>query len=323
MTKVQEYRNRTQNINIKFYPIEDYVNSSTKILHKCKQCGYKHYIQPNVVLRGGGCPVCGRSNQAIKGYTDINTTSPELSKLLYDYNDGYKYKEYSREKVYFKCPTCGKKLLKSIKDVRTQGLSCPMCSDGISYPNKFMYSFLSQIDNIFFEREKTFDWCHYNIDNKNRIGRYDFYVIKDMHEYIIEMDGLIGHGNKNYKGEYDETLIKIDTLKDKLAQQHNIDVIRIDCRYSDIRNRFEYLCNSIINSKLNEIFDLSNIDFEKCHEDSLSSIGYKCVLLWNEGKIVDDISNELKINRSTVIVNLKEFSDIGLCNYNQYLLEAK
>lgn len=41
--------------------IEDYVNKSTKILHRHKVCGYEWKITPGDILHGYGCPNCSKS----------------------------------------------------------------------------------------------------------------------------------------------------------------------------------------------------------------------------------------------------------------------
>ena len=75
------------------------------------------------------------------------TTNPELAKLLADPQDGYKYMEHSGKYVDWKCPSCGNIIKhKQINMVSRQKLSCPKCSDKFPYTEKFMYSFLQELN---------------------------------------------------------------------------------------------------------------------------------------------------------------------------------
>ena len=47
-----------------------------------------------------------------------------------------------------------------------------------------------------------------------------------------------------------------------MAKEHNIIVIRIDCKKSEK----DYIKNNIIDSCLNDLFDLSNIDWDLCNK---------------------------------------------------------
>lgn len=86
-----------------------------------------------------GCPVCD-NKRVIIGYNDMWTTAPEIASLLADKNDGYKYTKNSNKRVNWICPKCHA-LIEDIliKDITNKGLSCPSCSDGVSYPFKFCF----------------------------------------------------------------------------------------------------------------------------------------------------------------------------------------
>ena len=102
-------------------------------------------------------------------------TNPELAKLLLNPEDGYKYTKGSNKKADWKCPHCDFIIKnKSIVEVYQRGLKCPQCDDGISYPNRLMFSVLN-ILKICFETEKLFKWCQFNYKGKNYRGIYDFY----------------------------------------------------------------------------------------------------------------------------------------------------
>jgi predicted transcriptional regulator len=233
------------------------------------------------------------------------TTNPELTKLLANPEDGYKYFQGSNKKVDWKCPKCNSIIKnKSISNVKSHGLSCNSCSDGISYPNKIMYNLLNQLIDFIPE------YCPKWLKSK----RYDFYFIKDNNEYIVEMDGGMGHGNYNTLSKMTpEESLAIDKYKEELAIQHNIKIIRIDC----LKSELEYIKTNVLNSKLNVVFDLSKVDWLECHKLSLNSFVKTACELWNTLEYsVKDIGNLLKLNPSTIVGYLKKGTQIYWCKYN-------
>lgn len=293
-----------------------YINSYTKIRIKHTVCGTEYYVIPNHFLNGCRCPVCCPSPQKVViGINSMWDTNPELAKMLANTDDGYKYTQQSMAKVDWKCPDCGFIIKnKTISNIKNQGLSCPMCGDGISYPNRLMLSLLNKLD-VKFEREKSFDWCKYRIENKLVQGRYDFYFIHNNQEYIIEMDGEWHFTDNTLNGQTKEVSYLIDMEKDRLAKEHSICVIRIDCKES----KLNYIQDKIINSHLNIIFNLSDIDWQECNRMSLTSLKIKASNLWNEKHDINIIAEIMRINRLTVIQWLKLCSSLGVCDYNHEL----
>jgi hypothetical protein len=285
--------------------------------YKCNKCNCEDWIvEDSLLFKEIGCSICS-GKKIIKGINDVATTNPELAKLFWNKEDTYKYTEHSGKKTDFKCPDCGEKIRnKSVDKINNNGLSCPRCSDGVSYPEKFMHQVLKEL-NIQFTYQYRPKWCTYELNNKKKFGIYDFYFELDGQKYIIEMDGGLGHGKKDNKmnGQTKEESKQIDDIKDKLANKHNIEVIRIDCNYN--HNRFEYIKNKIINSKLNDIFNLNMIDWLKCNEYACNSLIKKACELWNNNiNNTKEIGKILKLTQTTIIRYLKQGNLIGWCNYD-------
>lgn len=238
------------------------------------------------------------------------TTNPELASMLKNKDDGYRYFATGSQKVDWICPCCGLEIKnKIINNVNMYGLACPRCSDGMSFPEKFVYEMLCQLDCDFIH-DRTTDWS----GNK----RYDFYVPSI--NLIIETNG-IQHYNSSFASQHDETR-NARTLEEEIANDKNkkelaIDngikhYIELDCRKSD----FDYIKSSIINSELITLFDLSNMDWNKCFKATTTSNVVLCANLWNDGmKNTKDISNCTGIHISSVISNLKKAAKSGLCDY--------
>ena len=301
----------------------EYIKQNIPITVKHKKCGYKFNILPQSVSRNKSC-VCPKCNPSaikhvIKGINDIATTNPELVHLFKNKEDAYKYKKWSTQYTWYICPCCGNEYYLQIQNVTKAGkVPCDICNDGFSYPNKFMANLLSQL-NIAYEKEYSPDW----ISPK----KYDFYFQINNKNYIVEMDGGLGHGNsfeKPFQKHLDDG-ITIDKYKDKMAKNHGISVIRIDCNYTS--KRFEYITNSILNSYLAELFDLNAIDFKKCDLASNDNI-FRAVLIDLQNGLYDTkvLSRKHKLGESTIrnyINTAIESNIISQKAVNQYRFESR
>lgn len=302
--------------------ISGYINSSTNATfrHNMADGTYHDFVMtPNSMISSKyNCPCCS-GYQVYKGYNDFNTKRPELAQYLVDYQDGYKYTEWSSEELEWKCPSCGNIMKKKISYISKYGVTCPRCDDGYSYPNKFIYNSLLQIENQldFLDREYRPDWCKYKYKDKNCYGIYDIYFEKNNKKFVIEMDGGLGHGNRSYtnsKTNRDELIFR-DKEKDRLASEHDIKVIRIDCNY-ETNDRYQFILNNILKSELSNILDLSKVDFNQSNTQSQQSLFIKAVELWNLGESISQIKSELHIHESTVTSYLKSALKYNMCDYS-------
>ena len=283
--------------------------------YKCLICGNEDTISENNINKKEGCNVCS-NKKILKGYNDMWTTNPELASLLADPNDGYKYTEHSNKQLNWKCPSCSNIIKnKQISKINRQGLSCPKCGDGISYPEKFMYNILQQLEIEFIYQlsKTTFKWCNEY--------KYDFYIPK--YNIIIETHGM-GHYEigfqtivKSKRARTLEQEQENDRLKKELALKNGIkedNYIIIDCRYSILN----WIKNHISKSELNNIFDLSKINWLECHRYACSSLVKKVCDLWNNGiHNITKISEIMKLCNNTIIKYLQQGKELELCNYDK------
>lgn len=291
----------------------EYINSKTKIKMLHTKCGNIYEVRPINFLSEVRCPFCCQSpTQIAIGYNSMWDTNSELAKLLLNSEDGYKYTQSSNVKVDWKCPECGHIINNvMINKVNKRGLSCPRCGDGISYPNRLMFSILTNL-NINFETEKCFKWCKFGLNGKNYTGRYDFYFIYNNQKYIIEMDGYFHFNDNIMNGQTKEESNLIDIEKDRLARDHDIIPIRIDSQKSE----FNYIKASVFNSKIYNIFNLCLIDWELCNRESVTSLKIKSCELWNSYHNVKKISETMKKSESTIRNWLNSCASFGMCDYN-------
>ena len=70
-------------------PIDSYVNTNTKIRHRCNKCNFIYYQTPNNHLYGYGCPICreSRGEKFIRNYLDTKHIKYETQKTFKDLKD--------------------------------------------------------------------------------------------------------------------------------------------------------------------------------------------------------------------------------------------
>jgi len=245
-----------------------YYSSNDKFIWNCNKCNSEYNMSVNARTSGNSnCPYC--AGMRVNETNCIWTTHPEVAALLKYSSKGYELTKGSHKYEIFICPLCRNEKRMNVSNVIGNGIACSKCSDGISYPEKFLYSFLTQI-NIEFEIQKTFEFTKKVKHINSKISgnkKYDFYI--PSLSMIIEAHGAQHYeenGFRNGRSLKDE--IENDKLKEKLARKNNIDkYIVIDCKKSDL----DYIKNNILKSLLNSSFDLSNVDWLKCHEYACSS----------------------------------------------------
>lgn len=274
--------------------------------YKCLVCGDENTITEAYLKRDCcGCSTC--SNKKVsKGINDIATTHPHLVKYFLHIEDTHKYSFGSNVICLMICPDCGFEKETQISDLSTYGYSCPKCGDGISYPNKFVFNVLEQLD-IKFNTENTFTWS----ENK----RYDFYIHDS--NCVIEANGQQHYTScfERLGGRSLEDEQINDKLKEKLAKENNIEnYITIDCR----RSEMNFIKNKVINSKLNELYDLSKIDFMKCHEYACKNLVKIICDLWNNDSTIESMANKFKLARQTITRYLKQGNLVNWCDYKPF-----
>lgn len=252
------------------------------------------------------CSVC--SNKKVKvGVNDIPTTASWMIPYFQGgYEEAKQYVCQSNKKINPICPDCKKiknKPMMICTLYRTHSIGCS-CGDGKSYPNKFMYSFLSQLGEEFVD-EYSPEW----------IGRYlyDFYIPR--RKLIIEMDGGIGHGNKKFKSNSIDTEgLKRDQYKDIMANSNGIHVVRIDCKESNK----DYIWNNIVNSKLFSNCELKKVDINICHQYALSNrVKYVCEMYEKNKPITpQELSKLLNMKLPTVSKYIR-IGDGIFCDYDK------
>lgn len=268
------------------------------VIH-CNKCGAdKITLRESQIKKGVGCPCCN-NKVVVEGINDIPTTAPWMIDYFQGgYEEAKQYTYGTHKKIYPKCPNCGRisKVSTSINNIYKQKTMTCICKDSISYPEKFLYSCLNQIDEPFdYQISKiNFSW----------IGkyRYDFYLPN--HNTILEV-----HGIQHYENE---DITNNDEIKRQLANQNGMNYIELDCRFSNQN----YIKNSILNSKLNEILQFKNVNWKECNSFAKKSLCEEICKLFNSNKSVSELSKMYKISKNSIRRMLHVGNEIGICHYD-------
>lgn len=287
-------------------------NYKTKVVGyklKCLKDNYEYNIEERVLntlikKETVGCPVCS-SKIIIPEINSLGVLLPDIVDWFEDKTIPYNIPRFSNEEFEVKCPYCGTK--KKIQPINLQdNLPC-ICGDGFSYPEKMFGALLNQlnIDYIYQLSKKHFKWCDKY--------KFDFYFVINNKEYIVELDGGLGHKNGRI---LDVDSLNRDKEKDRIAKEHKISLIRINVNYSNINTRFEYIKMNIV-KKLNDIFCFDGVDWEHIEHRAEKSLFQKIVDIFNDtNELPTDIAKEMGINPCTVVCYLKKGTKLGICNYN-------
>lgn len=290
--------------NGEFEVVSEYVNAKTPVKIRHKACGTVFPRIPNKITtksRNCTCPICDgyKARTPLMGINDLWSTHPDIAKMLKNPEDGYKVSKGTNGEFDFSCPYCNNTVNKPIFEVVERGyLPCPFCSGGKSYPNRFMANLLRILNVDFISEYKISPYTYL----------FDFYFIIKNKKYIVEMDGGIGHGNKEWGGCKDFKGLEKDLIKDNICSQNNIKMIRIDCNYTN--KRFDYIKQSILNSDLNLLLDFSIIDFSYIDKISCGSQIMQVANFWNDGiKSYDELTLLTNLSHGTVRNYLKKASE--------------
>lgn len=299
-----DFVNMVKNINPNIEIISTYVRSSDTIKCRCLIDGYEWDAWPSHLLRGHGCPVCN-GNKLFVGHNDIATIRPDLVKYFKCQDDAKIFTQYSNKYADLICPYCGYEKTMLVGHLSKTGFACPICSDGISYPNKFIRYFLRQlpIENL---------ECEYH-SNWTKSYLYDTYFEYNGEKYIVEADGLQHFIDTSSLWPSSDKTKQIDYIKTQLAIDNGVVVIRIDCRKSNMN----FIKNNILNSCLAQIFDLSHIDWLLCENNARSSFVYEICSYYSKSKnkTLKEISDYFDLSKPTVSKYLHAGTEIGICNY--------
>lgn len=286
---------------------EGYIERKKWYRVECRNCGWKNYwLTQNNLIKGKSCSCCS-GKTVVQSINDIPTTAPWMVKYFQGgYEEAKNYTKFSNKKIRPICPDCGtiKDKPMKIAQLLIQGMGCK-CSDGRSYPEKFIAHVLSNV-GIDYVSEYTPTW--------SQGKRYDFYI--PSLNMIIEAHGTQHYGNcgrgRTLQEEHENDLLKFDLSVINGVEHYVV----INCYKSE----FEWIKNSIINSgvlkKLN--IDEDTIDWIKCDKDSQKNI-VKEVCTYKKNNplaTTTELGRLFKTSSNSIYNMLKKGAVYGWCDYD-------
>lgn len=271
-------------------------------LCKCLKDGFEFELKESHIKQGVGCPKCG-GRKAILGYNTIYDLRKDLLQYIVNIEDAKRYTVFSSKQILCQCPICGYQKPVAINNLSQVGFSCSYCSDGISYPNKFIRALLNQL-KINYIPEKHFEWSDGRI--------YDFYL-SDLN-CIIEAHGLQHYEEATFTRRTLKEEQENDIYKKVMALNNSIQhYIILDCRESNL----SFIQNSIISSNLFQILsvDDSTINWLDCDIYATKTIVSDVCSEWAKNHNITELSNQFNLNPHTIISYLEKGSSFGLCDY--------
>lgn len=285
---------------------KNYWFKCSKGIHKSELSYIANYTK--AIVNGGkkngskiSCRACNSFGQyLLDTYGNLEIWSDE-NKI-----DPFEVSKCSNKSAILICKDCMESKSVKLNNFINYGIGCS-CGDGHSYPNKFMYDFLKQV-NLEYINEYTFEWSNGK--------RYDIYI--PSLNCIIE-----NHGEQHYKGwwgnkENLEVQMATDKLKEEMAMANGIDhYIVLDCSKSTV----DWIKYNIINSKLNSLIKLDefNIDWMRCGRYATKNLIKEVCDSWdNNGSEVTaiGIAEKFNINRNVIVKYLKKGASLGWCDYD-------
>lgn len=280
--------------------------------YTCNICGWTEGEQSEYQLeRGVNCSCCS-NRTVVKGINDITTTAPWMVKYFQGgEEEASKYTCCSGMSITPICPDCKTIAYRSIRisDLYNKGYSCGICNDGYSYPEKFMYSILKQLNIKFITQfsKKEAKWC--------KKYRYDFYLPD--YNCIIETHGMQHYQYSGFKLRSLEEEMKNDENKKTLAELNGCQYYVIDCR----KSTKNWIKQSTIDSGILNYLGCSfeNINWDECDTFAISN---RCKEACNlKAKYPEmtatDISKMMKISPPIIGKYLHIGTELGWCYYNK------
>lgn len=240
--RTRTHKEYVELVKDRFDVLEEYIDSQTPILHKCKKCGEERLLYPNNVIKGHGCQSCAAKIHGINKTKTTEQFTQEIEEIYH--GDMLVLGEYisGTTPIKMQCNKCG-----YIWDYSkpctflTRHISCPSCGKNVYQGEKEIEQVLLKFD-IFYTRKKTFD------DLKGVGGfalSYDFYL--PTYNLLIEYQGIqheqpVEHfgGEEQFKVQQEH-----DRRKREYAKEYGIKLLEI--WYYDFDNIEQIIFNEFLN----------------------------------------------------------------------------
>lgn len=219
----EEYVKDLLEINPNIEVIDQFINTSTHIKHKCLIHNYIWDGLPTTILRGAGCPKCA-SEKLSKALSKSHKQYIEELAIINPNVECLDIYQGANTSILHRCLLCDYEW-KAMPGSFLSGHGCPRCvsSIGEGKIEKWLVSY-----DIEYIPQKRFDDC---VDL--RPLPFDFYL--PSYNSCIEYDGKQHFEPIEHFGgkEYFQYTLKHDEIKNKYCEDNNIPLLRIPY-YADV-----------------------------------------------------------------------------------------
>lgn len=234
-----QYVSEVAKINKDIEVVEQYIDDSTAILHKCKIDNAEWKAKPNNILHNHGCPECGKKKRSEAQVKSHNEYVQELYHVNPNIEIAEKYIN-SATKTLHRCKIDGTVWKALPRDV-LRGHGCPTCNESSGEREISLYLLRNE---ILFEPQYKFTNCK----NKKMLP-FDFYLPE--YNTCIEYDGIQHFepveifGGEKYLLKQREN----DNIKNEFCKNNNITLLRIKYNLNIVEELNNFFVN---NTKLLE-----------------------------------------------------------------------
>lgn len=313
---IDDWQQRLNKLNQPLLIIEKRKEDKKEVFTlQCYKCGGtfdadRRALKTACLLREKGkyqinwCPICNRRN-VVKGINDVATLRKDLIQYFDDFEDSQKYGIGNHERVRLRCPVCKQTKMSQVCDLCAKGFHCDYCNDNVSLGEKIIRNLILQLPIKEYDFEFTDSWT--------QSKRYDCFFKYDNKKYLIEVDGEQHIKNTSWSSK--EWQNQNDSLKSKLAQDNGFHLIRIKAYKTD----FDYIKQSVLESKLSELFDLSEIDWNVICKQTVTSRNVEIVEYYMSHKtmLIKDMAEHFHVSQPTLTRTLEKLTKIGMCDYSR------
>ena len=173
-----EYINKVSRINPNIEVLGTYINSGTKILHRCKIDGYVWGVVPSSILKGVGCPMCvGKAPYTTESFKYIMSSLHPSIEVIGEYTN-------NKTNISLRCKIDGHEWSPTPHNV-LRGQGCPKCGGRIPMSHDEYVSDVTQIN-------KNIEVLGIFINKCTTILHR---CKKDNHEWLVRPEHILnGHG---------------------------------------------------------------------------------------------------------------------------------
>ena len=231
---LKSHEQYVEELKIKFphiIPIDNYIDSATKIKHKCLIHNYQWDIAPNHMLKSVGCPKCRSEKERLRLTKTHETYLKELKERHIDYIPLEKYITKGTN-ILHKCNICGHEW-KVKPDNILRGSGCPKCSNSIGKTNEEYVALVKQ-NNPNIELLESYKGPHSHIKCR---------CIKHNYVWNADADNILRGGGCCFCGRENSSIKRMKTNDLFMIQlkEVNKDIIPLE-EYHGTHTKIKFKC---------------------------------------------------------------------------------